>query len=137
MNEDELFIDPLFIIEWNEAGLQQRGIQKATIINAIRGFQGCQPFPQNAQPRSDSIFYIVDTRNIEAQQIVQNIVDTLQRTYAQREVPTLERVMGIPKENAGRKVFPNRSYGSSRRIGQKIFDGDVIRIWNSISHKLN
>ncbi|RIB07688.1 hypothetical protein C2G38_2213726 [Gigaspora rosea] len=85
---------------WNEAGLQQRGIQKATIINAIRGFQGCQPFPQNAQPRSDSIFYIVDTRNIEAQQIVQNIVDTLQRTYAQREVPTLERVyVWLLKEN--------------------------------------
>ncbi|CAG8832093.1 14856_t:CDS:1, partial [Cetraspora pellucida] len=37
-----------------------------------------------------------------------------------------------PKENAERKVFPNRGHGSSRSIVQKTLDGNVIRIWNSI-----
>ncbi|CAG8828975.1 45115_t:CDS:1, partial [Gigaspora margarita] len=43
----------------------------------IHGIQGCQPFSQNAQPPSDSVFYIVDTPNIQAQQIVENIAYTL------------------------------------------------------------
>ncbi|CAG8834789.1 32171_t:CDS:2 [Gigaspora margarita] len=100
--EDVLHMgDPLLIIEWDENGLQQRGIQKTAIINAIRGVQGCQLFPQNAQLPSDSIFYIVDTPNIQAQQIVENIAYTLRGTYAQRGVPTLGRVYVVVAERKG------------------------------------
>ncbi|CAG8647607.1 35120_t:CDS:2, partial [Gigaspora margarita] len=52
--------DPLLIIEWNEAGLAQRNIQKATILNLIRSFQGCMPFPNVDRPRSDSLFQVVN-----------------------------------------------------------------------------
>ncbi|CAG8795570.1 19202_t:CDS:2, partial [Dentiscutata erythropus] len=71
--EDKLYMgDPLLIIERDENGLQQRGIQKTVIINAILG--------------------------VQAQQIVQNIADTLQRTYAQRGIPTLGRVYVVVAE---------------------------------------
>ncbi|CAG8552082.1 45415_t:CDS:2 [Gigaspora margarita] len=41
--EDEIYMgDPLLIIEWDDAGLQQREIQKATIVNAICGVQAQQ-----------------------------------------------------------------------------------------------
>ncbi|KAF0462068.1 hypothetical protein F8M41_000320 [Gigaspora margarita] len=104
--ENEIYMgDPLLIIEWDETGLQQRGIQKATIINTIRGVQGCQPFPQNAQPQSDSIFYIVDTRNIQAQQIVLNIASMLRRAYGQRGVSTLGRMYLVVAERKGTLRF--------------------------------
>ncbi|CAG8830586.1 43179_t:CDS:2, partial [Gigaspora margarita] len=100
--EDEIYMgDPLLIIEWDDAGLQRRGIQRATIVNTIRGVQGCQPFPQNAQPPSNSIFYIVDTPNIQAQQIVLNICSMLRRTYGQRGVPTLGRMYSVVAERKG------------------------------------
>ncbi|CAG8842409.1 12046_t:CDS:2, partial [Gigaspora margarita] len=67
----------------------------------IRGVQGCQPFPQNVQPPSDSVFYIVDTRNIQAQQIVENIASMLRRTYGQRGVPTLGRMYSVVAERKG------------------------------------
>ncbi|CAG8526196.1 5746_t:CDS:2, partial [Acaulospora colombiana] len=38
-----------------------------------------------------------------------------------------------PKENAERKVFPNRGRGRSRKIVQKTLDGNVIQIWDSIA----
>jgi len=37
-----------------------------------------------------------------------------------------------PKENAKHKIFPNNSR-SSRRVVQKTLDGDVVKIWNSIT----
>ncbi|CAG8784531.1 45963_t:CDS:2, partial [Gigaspora margarita] len=37
-DDDVLYMgDSLLIIEWDETGLQQRGIQKTAIINTIRG----------------------------------------------------------------------------------------------------
>ncbi len=39
-----------------------------------------------------------------------------------------------PKENANRKVFPNPGHGRSRKIVQKILDGNVIQIWDSANH---
>ncbi|CAG8647269.1 2694_t:CDS:2 [Ambispora gerdemannii] len=97
--DDELYAgDPLFIIEWNEAALQQRQIQKTAVINVIRSFQGCRPFPQNAQPQSEAIFYIVDTPNIQAQQIVSNILFALQTGFCQRRVPNLGRIYVIVAE---------------------------------------
>ncbi|CAG8789883.1 15546_t:CDS:1, partial [Racocetra fulgida] len=47
------------------------------------------------QPPSVSLFYIVDTPNIEAQQIISNIISGLHRTYLQRNVPSLGRVYSI------------------------------------------
>ncbi|CAG8552687.1 11813_t:CDS:1, partial [Acaulospora colombiana] len=38
-----------------------------------------------------------------------------------------------PKENAERKVFPNRGRGRSMKIVQKTLDGNVIQIWDSIA----
>ncbi|CAG8439056.1 8349_t:CDS:2 [Ambispora gerdemannii] len=97
--DDEIYSgDPLLIIKWNEVGLQQRQIQKTAVINVIRSFQGCRPFPQNDQPQSESIFYIADTPNIQAQQIVSNILFALQRGYLQRQVPTLGRIYVIVAE---------------------------------------
>ncbi|KAF0462069.1 hypothetical protein F8M41_000321 [Gigaspora margarita] len=99
--DDEIYIgDPLLIIEWDDAGLQQRGIQKATIVNGKSKnklyhffyililneiYFSEQRFvcprlptisPKCSTP-SDSVFYIVDTPNIQAQQIVENIAYTL------------------------------------------------------------
>ncbi len=38
------------------------------------------------------------------------------------------------KENANRKVFPNPGRDRSRKVIQKILDGNVIRIWDSANH---
>ncbi|CAG8483088.1 13038_t:CDS:1 [Acaulospora colombiana] len=38
-----------------------------------------------------------------------------------------------PKENAERKVFPNRGRGRSRKIVQKTLNGNVVQIWDSIT----
>ncbi|CAG8559801.1 20344_t:CDS:2 [Cetraspora pellucida] len=89
------FGDPLLIIEWNETGLIQRNVQKNTVVNYIRTFQGCNPFPGLGRLPSGSLFYIVDTQNIEAQQIINNIIYGLQRTYARINVPSLGKVYSV------------------------------------------
>ena len=57
------------------------------------------PFPANGQPLSDSIFYIVDTPGIEAQQLINNLIDGLRRQYFQRNAASLGRVYVIIAEN--------------------------------------
>ncbi|CAG8803167.1 778_t:CDS:2, partial [Racocetra persica] len=47
--------DPLLIIEWNEAELTQRNIQKNTVVNYILAFQGCNPLPDAGLLPSDSL----------------------------------------------------------------------------------
>ncbi|CAG8697126.1 23180_t:CDS:2, partial [Cetraspora pellucida] len=104
------FGDPLLIIEWNETGLVQRNVQKNTVVNYIRTFQGCNPFPSDGRPPSDSLFYIVDTPNIHAQQIINNIIYGLQRTYLHRNIPSLGRVYTVVAERKNRfeatEIFP-------------------------------
>ncbi|KAF0445384.1 hypothetical protein F8M41_003223 [Gigaspora margarita] len=90
--------DPLLIIEWNEAGLAQRNIQKATILNHIHSFQGCMPFPNVDRPQSDSLFQVVNRPGIPAQQIICNILLRLQRLYLQRNVPSLGRIYTVIAE---------------------------------------
>ncbi|CAG8604104.1 13593_t:CDS:2 [Dentiscutata heterogama] len=90
--------DPLLIIEWNETGLAQRNIQKNIVLTYIRSFQGCNPFPGSGQPQSNSLFYIVNTPGIRAQQTICNIIYGLQRMYAQRNVPSLGRIYSVVAE---------------------------------------
>ncbi|CAG8707919.1 5198_t:CDS:1, partial [Ambispora leptoticha] len=37
-----------------------------------------------------------------------------------------------PKENAERRIFPNHGSIGSRKIVQKMLDGNVVQIWDSI-----
>ncbi|CAG8761183.1 17193_t:CDS:2, partial [Racocetra fulgida] len=76
-------------ILWNEQ-IWVRVKHNSDDVNNIRTFQGCNHFP-----RSDSIFYVVDTAGIEAQQIISNIIRGLQRSYLQRNVPSLGRVYSV------------------------------------------
>ncbi|RIB30331.1 hypothetical protein C2G38_2026951 [Gigaspora rosea] len=115
--------DPILAIEWNEAALIQRNVQKNTILTCmyinyliisieeifnavinicsidIRSFRGCMPFPNTDQTQSDSLFFVVKRPGVPAQQIIYSIVYGIQRTYAQqRNVPTLGRVYTITAE---------------------------------------
>ncbi|RIB07980.1 hypothetical protein C2G38_2212838 [Gigaspora rosea] len=92
--------DPILAIEWNEAALIQRNVQKNTILTLyIRSFRGCMPFPNTDRTQSDSLFFVVKRPGVPAQQIIYSIVYGLQRTYAQQgNVPTLGRFYTITAE---------------------------------------
>ncbi|CAG8746984.1 3907_t:CDS:2, partial [Gigaspora rosea] len=62
--------DPILAIEWNEAALIQRNVQKNTILTYIRSFRGCMPFPNTDQTQSDSLFFVVKRPGVPAQQII-------------------------------------------------------------------
>ncbi|RIB04378.1 hypothetical protein C2G38_2222548 [Gigaspora rosea] len=91
--------DPILAIEWNEAALIQRNVQKNTILIYIRAFQGVMPFPNNVRPQLDSLFYAVSRPGVPAQQIFADIMYGLSRTYNQQG-PALGRLYVV---NAERK----------------------------------
>ncbi|CAG8434497.1 15530_t:CDS:2 [Funneliformis mosseae] len=87
VQSNELYEDPLLIIEWNPDGLVHRnnlhGINAINTISAlIRGQPGCVPFPPNGTP-SDSIFSFVKTPNGEAHQNLQSCISQLTTNTAQ------------------------------------------------------
>ncbi|CAG8550234.1 2734_t:CDS:2 [Ambispora gerdemannii] len=84
---DVLYVDdPLLVIEWNETGLQQRGIQKIAMLNR------CPLIPCSRFLRVESLFFVVKTGSVGALQRIQFIINVLQDTYLQRHVPTLGRI---------------------------------------------
>ncbi|CAB4404947.1 unnamed protein product [Rhizophagus irregularis] len=66
-SSDEVFKDPLFLIEWDDAGINARtninpADTKMALINLIRGQAGCSPFPQQAP--SDCAFAFDNRQNL-------------------------------------------------------------------------
>ncbi|CAI2163307.1 4964_t:CDS:2, partial [Funneliformis geosporum] len=67
-DDDDLYEDPLLIIEWNAAGLSHRSnLNTANTLNSlvslIRSRKGCAPFPPiEVGTPSDSVFSFVKTR---------------------------------------------------------------------------
>ncbi|GET04163.1 hypothetical protein GLOIN_2v1593194 [Rhizophagus clarus] len=80
-DDDEIYhIDPLIVIEWNEAGLTQRGVLKTTVIN-------------------NSIFCV--NGGHQSHQIFIHVIRRLQSAYLQPNTPSLGRVFWVtfPRAN--------------------------------------
>ncbi|RGB22730.1 hypothetical protein C1646_748437 [Rhizophagus diaphanus] len=115
-NDEEIYhVDPAILVEWNEAGLTQRGIIKANVIGVITGTNPAirqyidpdfviQPGNPGNQPRpvvSDSIFCI-DAGN-RSHQIYLHVIRRLQVAYLQNSAPgapSLGRVFWVTSPRA-------------------------------------
>ncbi|CAG8561638.1 20232_t:CDS:1, partial [Dentiscutata erythropus] len=114
------FGDHLLIFEWDETALARRNIQKNTVLTCmyinwfnlyqlrrsliifcstdIRTTFPAHNFPGRGRPLSDSLFYVVDTAGVPADQIIQDILHGLRNLYLLRNVPSLGRVYTVHAE---------------------------------------
>ncbi|PKY56461.1 hypothetical protein RhiirA4_549241 [Rhizophagus irregularis] len=114
-NDDEIYhVDPVILVEWNEAGLTQRGIIKANVIAVITGTNPAirqyidpdfvapgNPGNQQGPVVSDSIFCI-DAGN-RSHQIYLHVIRRLQAAYLQNSAPgapSLGRVFWVTSPRA-------------------------------------
>ncbi|RHZ83659.1 hypothetical protein Glove_89g52 [Diversispora epigaea] len=98
-DDDDYYLNSmLLIVKWNDIGLRYRNIQKNNVINVIQGFNGCQQYPNNL---SESIFCINDILAMGKQQIAEDIVTILRRTYFERHLTSLGKVYEIQATEKG------------------------------------
>ncbi|CAH1768963.1 17812_t:CDS:2 [Entrophospora sp. SA101] len=118
---EDTYIDPLLlVIEWNDAGFQNRNFQKTNVVAIIQAFDGCQQVkPDQAYhvgntivSPSQSIFSVSDTRTHCKAQLAEDIVSELRELYFQRNRASLGRVYEVQATKKGvfeirehRKVF--------------------------------
>ncbi|RIA84894.1 hypothetical protein C1645_879654 [Glomus cerebriforme] len=112
--EDDLYIDPIFV--WDDNALATRSIQKNAVITLMQEFNGLQPIQTNLHTNlglinslpSDSIFSIMDTQTGNKQQIAEDLVRLLGRTYYQANIVSLGRVYQVEATRKG--CFEVREY---------------------------
>ncbi|RIA82809.1 hypothetical protein C1645_743514 [Glomus cerebriforme] len=66
--DDDIFQDPLLLIEWDDVGIMQRNLNnpqndKSTLVNLIRAQPGCSQFPEDGVP-SDCAFAFDKRQNM-------------------------------------------------------------------------
>ncbi|CAJ0640686.1 13177_t:CDS:2 [Entrophospora sp. SA101] len=106
----------LLVIEWNDAGLQNRNVQKTNVVAIIQAYNGCQQVNPDrvyhtgstiVSP-SQSIFSVSDTRTHCKIQIAEDIVSELRELYFQRNRASLGRVYEVHATKKG--VFEIKEY---------------------------
>ncbi|CAH1760869.1 1830_t:CDS:2 [Entrophospora sp. SA101] len=96
----------LLVIEWNDAGLQNRNVQKTNVV-AINPDRVYHTGSTIVSP-SQSIFSVSDTRTHCKIQIAEDIVSELRELYFQRNRASLGRVYEVHATKKG--VFEIKEY---------------------------